>query len=1077
MKIRLLAFVLLLSSFAAKAQYVTIPDANFVAWLNANGYSQCMNGNQMDTTCNAIVTAEVIYCPNASISNITGIQYFDALRALTCKNNPITAVPNLPSALDFLDCSNTIITALPNPLPPMLMSLNCSDCTGLTQLPPLPSNNFQNLVCSNSGLSFIPALPSTIYSINIGGPSLQALPEVSLYPDLASFAVDHVNFDSLPQLPNSLKDLSLFSTEISYIPNLPDTLTYLMLDSCPNLYCLPPFKHTDEFSIYETPISCFSSMFSANTLYQPIDGIPLCQAGNTHGCQVYDEQAPPHHVIIPDPAFASWLYNNGFSQCMSGNLMDTTCVEVITATNIDCRNSNISSIEGIQYFDNLGDLMVEGNNLPSITALPPMLTGFYCDNNQLTSLPALPTTLTYLDCCNNFFTALPTLPPNLVHLFCHEGNLSQLPVLPATLETLECYDNNLTVLPAFPSKLRYVDLHMNQIGVLPTLGDSIRHLDMYENALTSVPPLSAYLEYFDITLNQIANLPTLPMHLKTLQCSDNQLVAIPNFPAALRDIGCMNNQLTSLPQLPDTVTWLYCSNNPNLACLPMLTNIGNLYFENTAITCKPNQGNIGSSSPSLDTIPLCDIYNGAACEMYWNLKGKAFTDLNTDCIYNNNDAAQLGIKLNLWSNGVLKAQTLSNSNGDYSFHVVEIGNYEIRVDTVGLPFDVVCPQSLVRYVTFSTIDTLLNGNDFSLRCKAGFDIAAINISSAGIFRPANNTVVNIHAGALESFYGTNCSQGVAGTVRVTISSNATYLSPAAGATAPSNVNGNVLTWNVADFGTTNALTDFNIVVRTDTFAQIGQQVCFTVRVTPTVGDNDSSNNTLTYCFPIVNSYDPNDKTAYPSGDIDTVQEWLTYRVRFQNTGNAEAQHIYIMDTLDTDVDASTFQLLAYSHQPNVEIKESIVRFNFPNINLPDSFTNEPGSHGYVQYKVKLKENLPIGTTIENTAYIYFDFNPPVVTNTTTNTIAIVQDTTGVGIKQVQVLSLNIYPNPANSQVTITTSQAGNTIYMYTAQGQLLSSQAMQGTAATINIDALPSGIYYVEVNGSNGAARKKLVKL
>ena len=184
-----------------------------------------------------------------------------------------------------------------------------------------------------------------------------------------------------------------------------------------------------------------------------------------------------------------------------------------------------------------------------------------------------------------------------------------------------------------------------------------------------------------------------------------------------------------------------------------------------------------------------------------------------------------------------------------------------------------------------------------------------------------------------------------------------------------------------------------------------------------------------------------------------------------------------MDTLDTDVDVSSFQLLAYSHQPNVQIKENIVRFNFPNINLPDSFSNEPGSHGYVQYKVKLKQDLPIGTTIQNTAHIYFDFNPPVVTNTTTNTIALVQDTTGVGIKQVNALTMNIYPNPANSQVTVTASQAGHTIYMYTAQGQLLSTQAMQGTAATINIEALPSGIYYIEVSGTKGTARKKLVKL
>jgi len=62
----------------------------------------------------------------------------------------------------------------------------------------------------------------------------------------------------------------------------------------------------------------------------------------------------------------------------------------------------------------------------------------------------------------------------------------------------------------------------------------------------------------------------------------------------------------------------------------------------------------------------------------------------------------------------------------------------------------------------------------------------------------------------------------------------------------------------------------------------------------------------------------------------------------------------------------------------------LVEFSFKNILLPDSTTNEPLSHGFVSYKINQKEGLPENTTIENTAYIYFDFNPPIVTNTTNN---------------------------------------------------------------------------------------------
>ena len=49
-------------------------------------------------------------------------------------------------------------------------------------------------------------------------------------------------------------------------------------------------------------------------------------------------------------------------------------------------------------------------------------------------------------------------------------------------------------------------------------------------------------------------------------------------------------------------------------------------------------------------------------------------------------------------------------------------------------------------------------------------------------------------------------------------------------------------------------------------------------------------------------------------------------------------------------------------------------------------SDEPGSHGYVEYKIVPNGSTPRGTLIPNTAYIYFDFHPPVVTNTVTNQI-------------------------------------------------------------------------------------------
>src|SRR5690606_35500149 len=98
-----------------------------------------------------------------------------------------------------------------------------------------------------------------------------------------------------------------------------------------------------------------------------------------------------------------------------------------------------------------------------------------------------------------------------------------------------------------------------------------------------------------------------------------------------------------------------------------------------------------------------------------------------------------------------------------------------------------------------------------------------------------------------------------------------YISPASGALTPDIVSGNTLTYNIADFGATNFHTDFNIIIRTDTFAQVGQQICFTVSVSPATGDNEPTNNVLTICFEVRTSYDPNDKQVFPDGNIDTTQ--------------------------------------------------------------------------------------------------------------------------------------------------------------------------------------------------------------
>ncbi|MCB0762922.1 MAG: T9SS type A sorting domain-containing protein, partial [Flavobacteriales bacterium] len=115
---------------------------------------------------------------------------------------------------------------------------------------------------------------------------------------------------------------------------------------------------------------------------------------------------------------------------------------------------------------------------------------------------------------------------------------------------------------------------------------------------------------------------------------------------------------------------------------------------------------------------------------------------------------------------------------------------------------------------------------------------------------------------------------------------------------------------------------------------------------------------------------------------------LEYLVRFQNTGNATAQTVLIRDTIAPELDLGSFALMANSHNVMTTIDPVTreIQFLFENIMLPDSTANEPESHGLVSYVIKPYADTPAETVVENTAYIFFDTNPAIVTNTTWNTI-------------------------------------------------------------------------------------------
>lgn len=180
------------------------------------------------------------------------------------------------------------------------------------------------------------------------------------------------------------------------------------------------------------------------------------------------------------------------------------------------------------------------------------------------------------------------------------------------------------------------------------------------------------------------------------------------------------------------------------------------------------------------------------------------------------------------------------------------------------------------------------------------------------------------------------------------------------------------------------------------------------------------------CQQNIASYDPNDKAAQPVGYgaqhyIDTNTA-IDYKIRFQNTGTDTAFNITIIDTLSPYVDATTLQLGASSHNYSWTIASgNILRVDFANIMLPDSNVNEPLSNGFFRYRIAQKPNNAIGTLIENQAAIYFDYNPPIFTNTTFHTVGeefVPEMLVSVDEVASEELNIIIFLNPFEQQTTL-----------------------------------------------------------
>jgi uncharacterized repeat protein (TIGR01451 family) len=235
---------------------------------------------------------------------------------------------------------------------------------------------------------------------------------------------------------------------------------------------------------------------------------------------------------------------------------------------------------------------------------------------------------------------------------------------------------------------------------------------------------------------------------------------------------------------------------------------------------------------------------------------------------------------------------------------------------------------------------------------------------------------------------------------------------------PDSIVGRNLYWHYEDL----FFSDHELInVRIGTPDGVEDTVTSTLIVTVDTADVEMFSSTEILEQVVGCALDPNDKTPTPLGEgefgyISPSTESIEYLVRFQNTGTDTAFNVVIKDQLDENLDWYSITPLAYSDYMTMEMDiDGEVSFIFNNIMLPDSNVNYAASQGFVKYRIDLKSDLPLGTTINNTADIYFDLNPAVITNTTVNTLHLDDVSIDELMKDEQLL---VYPNPFSESTTV-----------------------------------------------------------
>ncbi len=476
-------------------------------------------------------------------------------------------------------------------------------------------------------------------------------------------------------------------------------------------------------------------------------------------------------------------------------------------------------------------------------------------------------------------------------------------------------------------------------------------------------------------------------------------------------------------------------------------------------------------------------FDSSATDCYCTISGTIYNDTNSNCVQ---DPGEVGINnVQVYCSGI--GYTYTDASGHYSF-LVPSGTYTV-LETVLAFYPLASCQSNAIVVTAAAATGCIHTVDFANTMDTIHDmhISTWDYSFPVIGNPYTQITTISNDGTVEE-----------DSVLAVYAEDGQLL-------APTFMPSGIFTGPTGDYNTAAGFpammpgqTSFffmNYNVPTDvpigTTVNFHDTIAYKAPMDNWLTDYSPWNNVNYFSTNTVAAYDPNFKEVSPKGTgpqgyITYADSTLEYMVHFQNTGTAPAQNIIVIDTIDGNLDWTTLRPEYMSAACKVTLQQvgsmKVAKFTFNNIFLPTKTSNDLRSNGMFTYTIKTMPGLPIGTQFKNRASIYFDYNAPVMTNQTLNTLGATATTAVTNTTTVPQRAFTIYPNPAGQNFySVINSAAAASAEMSVSDvtGKVLITKtvALQKGAQTIstNISALAPGVYFVTLNNSGKTETQKLV--